>query len=276
MRFVRKHLVTIVLTLVFLVGVCLLAYPSVSDWWNSMHASRAVTTYTKAVEEVTPEDYEAILNDARAYNASLAENPTSFELSDEEMAVYSQKLAVEGTDVIASVKIDRLGVELPIYHGTSDDSLQQGIGHFAGSSLPVGGESTHVVLVGHRGLPSAKLFTDLNLLEVGDTFSVTALGQTTWYEVDQILIVEPTELGALAIEEGEELCTLVTCTPYGVNTHRLLVRGHGVDGPSEGAYLAADAVQIDPVLVACVVAVPLLGVRAVGVLLAGRLRRRQR
>ena len=271
-RDIRRNVTTAVLALVFLAGVCLVAYPTVSDWWNQQHASRAVASYAQAVEDASAEDLAALLKAARAYNADLAENPTGFSLSDAQTDAYERQLTLEGATAMATLEIPSINVSLPVYHGTSDGVLQTGIGHLAGSSLPVGGASTHAVLMGHRGLPSAKLLTNLDRLEVGDSFSITCLGETLYYEVDQVLIVEPTDLSALAIQEGEDLCTLVTCTPYGVNTHRLLVRGHRVDAPDAGVYVTADAHRLEPMLVACVVAVPLLAVLIAIVLVRGRMR----
>jgi sortase A len=174
------------------------------------------------------------------------------------MSAYSQLLCVPDTNVMATLEIPSINVNLPIYHGTTESSLQIGIGHLAGSSLPIGGASTHTVLMGHRGLPSAKLLTELDKLKVGDEFCVTALGEEAWYQVDQILIVEPTDTSALAIEEGKDLCTLVTCTPYGVNSHRLLVRGHRVEAPNESLLVTSDAFRIDAVMVASILAIPVL------------------
>lgn len=269
----RKHLPTIALVIAFAVGVCLLAYPTVSDWWNQRHASRAVTTYSQTVDALDEAERASLLAAARDYNVQLAQAPLSFELSDDQLAAYADQLSTQGTDVMAVLEIERIGVKLPIYHGTSDGVLQAGAGHLAGSSLPVGGPSTHAVLMGHRGLPSAKLLTDLDQMEVGDSFRITVMGEELLYEVDQILIVEPDDLSELGIQPGEDLCTLVTCTPYGVNSHRLLVRGHRVDAVGATAHLTADAVRVNPVLVTCAVAVPLLLVLAV-VALVGRARGR--
>ena len=216
-------------------------------------------------------DYKALWAEAEAYNQTLVNKSDRFNLTDEELEEYEQMLTVEGTDVIGYIEIEKIGCFLPIYHGTSDAVLQTGVGHLEGSSLPVGGESTHTVISGHRGLPSAKLFTDLDQLEEGDTFVLYVLDETLTYEVDQIRIVEPTELSELAIVEGEDYCTLVTCTPYGINTHRLLVRGHRVaNGEDSSVRVTADAVQIDPVTVAPLVAVPLLVLLAAGVLVYTR------
>ena len=266
----KRTISTIALVAVFLVGLSLLLYPTVSEWWNSMHQTRAITSYSESVASLDDADYEALLAEAQAYNESLVGKADRFRLTDEELEDYERYLSVDGTNVIGSIRIDKINCNLPIYHGTDASVLQVGVGHLEGSSLPVGGPSTHSVITGHRGLPSARLFTDLDQLEVGDTFVVTVLDETLTYEVDQIRIVEPTDMSALAIEEGEDLCTLVTCTPYGINTHRLLVRGHRVAGAGPSVRVAVDAMQVEPALVAPVVAVPLLALLLAGVLVRTR------
>ena len=256
----RKHLSTILLILIFLVGLSLLLYPTVSDYWNSLHQSRAIAQYAEQVANLDNDVYEQLWADADAYNRTLPGMAQRYVLTDEEREAYKQLLDPSGTGVMGYVEIPEISCSLPIYHGTDEAVLQIAIGHIEGSSLPVGGESTHCVLSGHRGLPSAKLFTDLDKLDTGDTFILRVLDETLTYEVDRILIVEPYELSALEIEEGRDYCTLVTCTPYGVNTHRLLVRGHRVENQEEATAVrvTADAMQIDPVIVAPLVAVPLL------------------
>ena len=266
----KRTISTIALVAVFLVGLSLLLYPTVSEWWNSMHQTRAITSYSESVAGLDDADYEALLAEAQAYNESLVGKADRFRLTDEELEDYERYLSVDGTNVIGSIRIDKINCDLPIYHGTDASVLQVGVGHLEGSSLPVGGPSTHSVITGHRGLPSARLFTDLDQLEVGDTFVVTVLDETLTYEVDQIRIVEPTDMSALAIEEGEDLCTLVTCTPYGINTHRLLVRGHRVAGDEPSVRVSADAMQVEPALVAPIVAVPLLALLLAGVLVRTR------
>ncbi len=263
----KKTVSTILLLLVFLVGLSLLLYPTVSDYWNSLHQTRAITGYAGYVADLDDELYDQLLEEARAYNETLVDKADRFSLSDEELEEYEQLLTVEGTQVIGYVQIDKIDCYLPIYHGTSSAVLQVGVGHLEGSSLPVGGESTHSVISGHRGLSSARLFTDLDQLEEGDTFVITVLDETLTYEVDQIRIVEPTDFSELAIVEGEDYCTLMTCTPYGINTHRLLVRGHRVDGTeSSTVRVTADAMQIEPSTVAPVVAAPLLALLLIGLL----------
>ena len=271
----HKNLVsTLVLLLIFLVGLSLLLYPTVSDYWNSLHQSRAIASYAEQVATLDNDTYDQLLEQARAYNATLPGKTDRFRLSDEELAEYNATLNVPGTNVIGYIQIDKINVYLPIYHGTDEATLQVGVGHLEGSSLPVGGPGTHAVLSGHRGLPSAKLFTDLDQMEVGDTFVLYVLDETLTYQVDQIRIVLPTEMSDLAIEEGQDYCTLVTCTPYGINTHRLLVRGHRVaNAETESASdvrVTADAIQIDTTAVAPLVAVPLLLLLLLGMLFKTR------
>ncbi len=271
----RKRLTTVILLLVLLTGLSLLLYPTVSDYWNSFHQSRAIASYTAQVEEMDPADYEAMWNAAAEYNQRLlADTGDRYRMTEAEEEEYESLLDVTGTGVMGYVEIPKLKTSLPIYHGTDAAVLQIAIGHLAGSSLPVGGEGTHCVLTGHRGLPSAKLFTNLDEMAEGDTFSLHVLDQTLTYEADQIRVVEPQELDALEIEEGKDYCTLVTCTPYGVNSHRLLVRGHRIAG-QQSAAVPADAVQIDRFLVSPVVAAVLIGGVLIIILIRRVLRRRK-
>lgn len=256
----KKHLSTITLILIFCIGLSLLLYPTVSDYWNSLHQSRAIASYTETVAEIDDNTYEEIWKKARAYNAALAKKGNMWKLTQEQKKEYKSQLDVGGTGVMSYVEIPKLRCSLPIYHGTDEAVLQIAVGHIEGSSLPVGGESTHCVLSGHRGLPSAKLFTDLDQMEEGDKFLLRTLDETLTYEVDQIRVVLPNELDTLEIEEGKDLCTLVTCTPYGVNSHRLLVRGHRITNQkdSPAVRVTSDAMQVDPMMVAPAVAVPVL------------------
>ena len=255
----KRNKSTILLILALLIGLSLLLYPTVSDYWNSFHQSRAIAGYVEAVAELDEVDYEHYLAQAEAYNQSLLTNPRRYTPTQEEHQLYESLLDVSGNGIMGYVEIPKIDVTLPIYHGTSETVLQIAVGHIEGSSLPVGGSSTHSVLSGHRGLPSAKLFTDLDEMEEGDTFLIHVLDEVLTYEVDQITVVEPHEVEQLAIEEGEDLCTLVTCTPYGVNSHRMLVRGHRVETVEESIFrVSADALRVDPLLVAPVVAVPIL------------------
>ena len=266
----KNKLSTILLVLVLLAGLSLLLYPTVSDYWNSMHASRAVADYAEEVNRMDTAQHDDMLRAAQEYNRSLLDRGTQFALTDEQEALYRSLLDVSGTGVMAYIEIPNIKVSLPIYHGTDESVLQIAVGHLDWSSLPVGGESTHCVLSGHRGLPSAKLFTNLDKLVEGDKFVIRTLDEVLTYEVDRILIVEPTEVEALTIEEGKDLCTLVTCTPYGVNTHRLLVRGHRVSNESEAIRVTSDAMQIEPLIVAPVVALPMLLILLIILFASGR------
>lgn len=222
----RKHISTIFIILIFLVGLGFISYPTVSNLWNQAHQSRAIATYSKQVEKLDDSENKKMLKAARKYNKSLLKKSDHWKLSKKEKKKYESLLDVSGTGIMGYIEVPKIDCSLPIYHGTDEGALQIAIGHLEGSSLPVGGKSTHCVLSGHRGLPSARLFTDLDQMEEGDIFILNILGRKLAYEVDQIRVVLPEEMSDLEIEEGKDLCTLVTCTPYGINTHRLLVRGH--------------------------------------------------
>ena len=222
----RKHISTIFIILIFLVGLGFISYPTVSNLWNQAHQSRAIATYSKQVEKLDDSENKKMLKAARKYNKSLLKKSDHWKLSKKDKKKYESLLDVSGTGIMGYIEVPKIDCSLPIYHGTDEGALQIAIGHLEGSSLPVGGKSTHCVLSGHRGLPSARLFTDLDQLEEGDIFILNILGRKLAYEVDQIKVVLPEEMSDLEIEEGKDLCTLVTCTPYGINTHRLLVRGH--------------------------------------------------
>ena len=256
-----KHkLSTLFLVLILLAGVSLLLYPTVSDYWNSFHASQAVASYSADVQNLDQARYDELWSAARDYNQSLLKRENGYFLTDEQRAQYDSLLDITGTGIMGYIEIPTIKLSLPIYHGTEDSVLQIAVGHLDWTSLPTGGESTHCVLSGHRGLPSAKLFTNLDQLVEGDTFVIRVLDEVLTYEVDRILIVEPDDVSALQIEPGKDLCTLVTCTPYGINSHRLLVRGHRVENTPEAKLVraTADAIQIEPLLVAPIVAIPLL------------------
>lgn len=248
---------TIILVVILVVGMGILLYPSVSDWWNSMHATQAIAGYSEAVEQLSGQEKEAILNEARAYNESLA-NGVNFNLTDDQFEEYTRILDITGTGIMGYLQIPVIGVNLPTYHTVDEAVLQIAMGHVPGSSLPVGGERTHCVMSGHRGLPSAKLFTDLDRLGEGDYFQLKILNETLTYEVDQIRIVLPVEVSELGITQGQDYCTLVTCTPYGINSHRMLVRGRRIANPREAANITSDAIRVDPVLVAPAMAAPML------------------
>ena len=253
MKWIKKNMTTILLLLILLVGLSLLLYPTVSDYWNSLHQSRAIATYAQAVAEVDDKQYEHMWDDAYEYNEQLKSKSNRWIMTDEEREEYESLLDVSDNGILGYIEIPKIKV-----------------------SLPVGGPGTHAVLSGHRGLPSAKLFTNLDELVVGDEFLIRVLDETLTYEVDQIRIVEPDDLSDLEIEEDKDLCTLVTCTPYGINTHRLLVRGHRVETKASASAIrvTADAIQIEPKLVAPAVAVPILVVLLIWVLLHSRKRKR--
>lgn len=256
----QSNLITGLLILVLLAGLSLLLYPSVSNYWNSLHSTRAIASYAEEVANLDETRYDHLWQSARAYNQSLTTRENSYLLSDAQEAEYLSLLDVSGQGVMGYIEIPAIDVSLPVYHGTEESVLQIAVGHLDWSSLPVGGAGTHCVLSGHRGLPSAKLFTNLDKLVEGDIFLLRVLDEVLTYQVDQILIVEPQETKSLQISPGEDLCTLVTCTPYGINTHRLLVRGHRIENLQDAAAVrvTADAIQIEPLLVAPVVALPML------------------
>ena len=272
---ISDRLFTIILVSVMLAGIGLLAYPSLADYWNSFHQSRAVMSYAEHVSDMNAEEYDRLLSEAKVYNERFAENGLEWNVTDEERAEYESVLNVDGSSVMGYIRIPKIDVMLPVYHGTSERILQTSIGHLEGSSLPVGGESTHCLLSGHRGLPSARLFTDLDQLREGDTFTITVLNDTLTYEVDHIWIVEPEDLSHLTIEEGQDLCTLITCTPYGINTHRLLVRGHRIPNVDGGAMVVADAIQIRPVFIAPFLAIPILVLLLIWMLISTSMSRRK-
>ncbi|MCD8321763.1 MAG: class C sortase [Oscillospiraceae bacterium] len=269
---------TIILILVFLIGLGILLYPSVSEWWNSRVQSRAVAVYDEAVAAMSETDYTAYWEAAEAYNETLFEIGSASAIANTDLVdeEYWDLLDVGGTGIMGYITIEKINVELPIYHGTSASVLSAGAGHLEGTSLPVGGASTHTVISAHRGLPSALLFTNLDQLEVGDTFTITVLDQVLTYEVDQISIVLPSEIENLYIEEGQDYCTLMTCTPYGINTHRLLVRGvRTANAEDVHICVTAEAYQIDTILVAAAAAVPMLAILLIWLLISTRKRRKQ-
>lgn len=243
-----NSMTTLFLVLMLFAGLSLLLYPTVSNYWNSLHQSRAIAAYVEQVAQIDNETFDQLRGQARAYNRTLVEKAYRYDMTRQEREEYLGLLNVSGNGIIGYIEIPDIHCELPIYHGTDADALQIGVGHIEGSSLPVGGESTHCAISGHRGLPSAKLFSDLDKLKVGDRFSLRVLDDTLTYEVDQIHTVLPGEMDELEIVEGEDYCTLVTCTPYGVNTHRLLVRGHRVENSTdkEPARVATDETRTEP------------------------------
>ncbi len=254
-----KRWQTLLLVLIFFAGLSLLLYPAVSEYWNSLVTTRLVSEYMDSVSSLSEKKKQVFFEEANAYNKKLAELPLHFNLTEEEIEEYDRTLDVSGTGVMGYLEVPKIGVSLPIYHGTEKVVLEFAIGHLRGTSMPVGGPSTHSVLTGHTGLPSAKLLTDLEDMEIGDIFYVQILTETLTYEVDQIYTVLPEVTKDLEIVPGEDLCTLVTCTPYGVNSHRLLVRGHRIEtARSAMMKFSADALQIDPMIVIPFLAAPIL------------------
>ena len=272
----KSSFVTAILIAALLAGALLLLYPTVSDYWNSFHQSRAIASYAEQVADLDDNTYDQIWADARAYNETLDNSTSRFVMTEEQKKIYEALLNIADNGVMGYIEIPKIKCNLPIYHGTDEAVLQIAIGHVQGSSLPADGESTHCVLSGHRGLPSAKLFSDLDQLTEGDVFLLRVLDETLTYDVDQIRTVLPDELDDLAIEEGKEYCTLVTCTPYGINSHRLLVRGHRVENQASASTIrvTADAMQIEPLLIAPLVAVPMLLVLLVMVLIPHRTKKK--
>lgn len=273
----KKHMSTILLFLIFFIGLSLLLYPTFADWWNSFHQSRAVASYVEQVANMDDDQYDEIWSAAWDYNRSLIDRPNNFLLSEEQREHYNALLDVGRNGIMGYIEVPKLDVLYPIYHGTDEAVLQIAIGHLDWTSLPVGGENSHCVVSGHRGLPSARLFTDLDQMEVGDTFLLRILDEVLTYEVDQILIVEPHVTEDLLIVEGKDLCTLVTCTPYGINSHRMLVRGYRIATEEVRAVrrVTADAVQIEPVIVAPFVAAPMLLILLVALLLPKSKKRKE-
>lgn len=269
---IKQNFITIMLIFILLVGLSMLSYPTVSDYWNSFHQSKAVAGYVDKVADLSKADYSKMLSDAESYNKTLDQSVIpDLNINGEAKEVYNRLLDVTGSGIMAYVEIPKLNTTLPIYHGTDDAVLQVAIGHIPGTSLPVGGEGTHSVISGHRGLPSAKLFTDLDQLVEGDIFYIQVLDQTLTYEVDQILTVTPDDVSPLTIDPDQDYVTLVTCTPYGVNSHRLLVRGRRIANETKEARVTAEASQVDPILVAPFVAVIVLLFLSVLLYLKGKI-----
>ncbi|WP_196229635.1 class C sortase [Butyrivibrio fibrisolvens] len=257
--YIKKNLSTVFFAAVLIVGLCIFLYPSVSNYLNGLKQSKAIADYNTALDSMTPEDYSSFWQTAILYNEKLANGVMDFNLTDEEMEEYNTILDPTGTGIIGYLEIENIGVNLPIYHGVEESVLSVGIGHLPGTSFPTGTASTHTVLSGHRGLPSAELLTNLDQMIEGDTFLLHIMDQVFAYEVDSINIVLPNETESLYIYDGEDYVTLVTCTPYGVNTHRLLVRGKRVDyNQEERLIITADATMYSTLTVAIFIAVPIL------------------
>lgn len=265
----KNQLSNILLVLILVVGLSLILYPSFSDWWNSSRQTEMIVNYAEQVANLDADKYDEIWQSAIAYNDSLRERENWFALTAEQQAIYEQQLDVSIMKIMAYIEIPKIGVHLPIYHGTDDTVLQVGVGHLEWTSLPIGGEGNHCAVSGHRGLPSARLFTDLDEMEVGDIFMLHVLDEILTYEVDQIKIVEPYMIDDLLPQEGRDFCTLVTCTPYGINSHRMLVRGTRIENLEEATIVrvTADAIQVEPLVVAPVLAAPMLVIFFLSVML---------
>lgn len=274
-----------ILVLILLAGVAIAGYPMFSEYWNSMHQSRAIMGYAERVAELSNDEYVSVWEDALEYNRRLSSDPNPWAMTDEDIDEYERQLDVDGTGNMGFISIPKIDVNLPVYHGTSDAVLQTSIGHIDGTSLPAGSIhpdpdqydkvefASHSVLSGHRGLPSAKLFSDLDAMEEGDVFYLTILDQTLTYQVDKITVILPEDSSELALFPGKDYCTLMTCTPYGINTHRLLVRGVRVENDKEllDIRVTADALKIEPLYVVPFIAGPVLLLMILWVVLfAGR------
>lgn len=255
----KKDISLIALVLVFFLGLSIMLYPLLANYWNQRTQSQSIMDYAAMLENLSEEDYSEYFQEADTYNQELR-NLSMPLINADEISGYQDLLNLMGNGIMGYISIEKIGVELPIYHGTSSSVLNMAVGHLEGTSLPVGGTGTHTVLSAHRGLPSAKLFSDLDKLVVGDTFEITVLNRVLTYEVEQILIVEPHETDSLAIDSDRDLCSLITCTPYGVNTHRLIVQAHRIETEEAKPllYVANDAYRIDPIIVTPVVAMPML------------------
>jgi sortase A len=276
MSWLKKNGLTLILLLTLLIGAGLIAYPSFANWWNSFHQSRAVASYAETAANMNTEEYERIISKSQAYNRKLSRSGILWTLDEDEEKEYKEQLDIGTSGIMGYIDIPKIDVMLPIYHGIDESILQVAVGHIPGTSLPVGGEGSHCVVSGHRGLPSARLFTDIDKLVGGDSFTITVLNKTLTYEVDQIRTVLPTDLSDLQIEKGKDYVTLVTCTPYGINTHRLLVRGHRIENADGDASVIADALQIEPIYIAPFIAVPILILLIIGMFIMTGMRTRRR
>ena len=259
---------TIILLVSFFIGLSVLLYPSISSYWNSKTQSEAIVDYESMLSQYKPEDYTAIFAEAEDYNKKLSELDEPL-VEHNRLPEYNSILNIGGTGMMGYITVPKISQELPVYHGTSDGVLSVAVGHLQGTSLPIGGENTHCVVSAHRGLPTAVLFTHLDRMEVGDTFYFTILDRTITYEVDQIRIVEPDDTSLIQIKDGKDYCTLLTCTPYGINTQRLLVRGHQVDASqTRNLYIANEAYRVEPLIVMPIVALPIIFVLLIYVMFA--------
>lgn len=253
----KKNKTTFLMVLFFFIGLMVLLYPSISSYTNKKIQTKAVNNYEELLKNANTIDYEELFNKANSYNQELEKlkNPL---ISYSKIANPESILNINGTGMIGYITIEKIRVELPIYYGTDESILNSSAGLLEGTSLPVGGLGTHAVISAHRGLPSSVLFTDLDKLEIGDTFNIKVLNQTLTYEIDQILIVRPNEVDSLAIDSTKDYVTLMTCTPYGINSHRLLVRGHRITSPPTEAYITTDAFKVNRLIVMPITCMPII------------------
>ncbi|MBQ6708812.1 MAG: class C sortase [Clostridia bacterium] len=251
---------TILLVAIFFVGLSVLLYPTLSDFWNEKRQSQAIMNYDKLIEDLAPEDFSDHFKKAEEYNKKLSRMDFPFLGYKELDSLYKSTLDINGNGMMGYITIEKIKVQLPIYHGTSDEVLNTAVGHLEGSSIPIGGEGRHSVLSAHRGLPSAKLFSELDKLVIGDTFTITILDEILTYQVEKIFIVEPDQIDKLLTVEGKDYVTLMTCTPYGINTHRLLIRSKRIDTVYKtNINVTADASAVDSMLIVPFIALPLFG-----------------
>ena len=252
----KENFATAILISLLLVGLFLVLYPTVSDYWNSFHQSKAVASYLQDVEDMEESKKDSLREEARVYNEKLPQNVTpSLQVSGYDKTFYNETFKVSKSGIMAYIEIPKLNTTLPIYHGTDETVLQVAIGHIPGTSFPIGGKGSHAVVSGHRGLPSARLFTDIDHLVEGDIFLIQVLDETLTYQVDQILTVLPQEVSALRVDPDQDYVTLTTCTPYGINTHRLLVRGHRVANLKGDVRVVSEASQVEVLLIAPFIAI---------------------
>ena len=265
----QSRKVTIILLVTFFIGLSVLLYPAISSYWNSKTQSEAIVDYETMLANYKPEDFSKMFEQANEYNEELLSLDFPLQEYSEIEQKYWKTLDITGTGMMGYISIPKISQELPVYHGTSDDVLGNAVGHFQGSSLPVGGINTHSVVSAHRGLPTATLFTYLDRMEIGDTFTFSSLDKTFVYEVDQIRIVEPDDTSLIQIEKDKDYCTLLTCTPYGVNTQRLLVRGHQVDtSQKRNLYISNEAYRVDVLIVMPLVALPIIMILLIYIMFA--------
>ena len=275
-NWLKKNFVNAILILIFLMGVGLIAYPTVSNWYNSFHQSSTIMKYSDALTKLEKEQIDAIWASAQSYNERLSRIGNNWSPDDQWITSYMQELDIDGTGIMGYIQIPKIDVKIPLYHTTEERVLQKGIGHLPGTSLPVGGKGSHCIVSGHRGLPTARLFTDLDKMAVGDKFQLNIMDKTLTYEVDQVRIVEPEDVSQLQIDPEMDYCTLFTCTPYGINTHRLLVRGHRINTRNGSVDVPSDALQYEPVLIAPFFASPVLLLGLIWLMVTTSSRRRLR